>query len=67
MKDNIHIDSKLLKEFWARIMAKIIYLNNYFSTTFKEKVLEKLWNLKQDISYLIIFSYLAYVEISKKR
>lgn len=42
MKDAMLANNKLLKEFWAKIMATAIYLKNLFPISSKEKVPEQL-------------------------
>lgn len=49
-------------------MTIAAYLKNLFYTTSKKKVLKELLSSKkQDISYLIVFGYLIYIEIPKKK
>lgn len=42
MKNAILINNKLPKKFWTEAMAIITYLKNFFSVTFKKKVLKEI-------------------------
>lgn len=68
IKNAMFADSKFSKEFWAEVMKIIAYLKNLLLISSKEKVPEELWDLKrQDVNYLIVFKFLPYVDISKKK